>query len=224
MAKILVVDDEPNLVQVVCDILEREHHTVEVARDGHEAAMKLGVGRFELAILDVMLPGIDGIEVCRSYRAGGGNALVLMLTARSSVDDTASGLDAGADDYLSKPFHVKVLLSRVRALLRRGGMTRAQQEMVRNVIIDYQARSVSRNGARLQVSAREFDLLAFLARHKGIAYTAEQLLERVWLSDTLASPDTVRTHIKNIRKKVDTPGVPSVVTHVRGYGYMVDKM
>ncbi|RTL37962.1 MAG: response regulator transcription factor [Candidatus Melainabacteria bacterium] len=222
MAKILIVDDEPALTAVLRNVLQREHSTVEVAEDGNTALALLRLSAYELVILDIMLPGIDGLKVCETYRSGGGDAAIIMLTAKGSVDDKAAGLDLGADDYLPKPFQLKELLSRVRALLRRSAVRTGTVLAIGTLSLNQRTRTVARGEQTIPLSLKEFELLSFLARHKGVAFTSEQLVERVWRSDTAALPETVRTHIKNLRKKLDIPNARSVVRHVRGYGYMVD--
>jgi DNA-binding response OmpR family regulator len=223
MAKILIVDDEPELVQVLSDILARDHHLIEVAEDGIEALSFMRGSNYELVILDVMLPGVDGLEVCQTYRSTGGEAAILMLTARSSVDDRALGLDLGADDYLAKPFHNKELLSRVRALLRRNITGRVDQVITMgNLTLNLRTSVVQRNGQEIHLSRKESDLLFFLARRKGVFFSAEQLAQRIWHSNSPPLPDTVRSHIKNLRHKLDLSGEPSTITHVRGYGYAVE--
>jgi DNA-binding response OmpR family regulator len=224
MAKILIVDDEPELVQVLSDILSIDHHLIEVATDGIEALSFMRGAKYELVILDVMLPGLDGFEVCQTYRSIGGEAAILMLTARSSVDDRALGLDLGADDYVSKPFHIKELLSRVRALLRRNTAGRVDQVIkLGNLILNVRMGVVQRNGEEIHLSPKEAELLVFLSRRKGVFFSAEQLSERVWHTNSPPLPDTVRSHIKNLRHKLDRCGEPSTITHIRGYGYAIEE-
>ena len=222
MAKILVVEDEEHVASVIKDWLVRERHVVEVIDDGEMALQILLLSRFDLVVLDLMLPGMPGMEVCRRYRASGGDAHILMLTAQSSLDAREAGLDIGADDYLSKPFELRELVARVRALLRRPAARVPDVLNVGNLEVDLRQAKVFRDGNEIKLVPKEFDLLVFLLRHPGQCFSAEALLERVWVSSSTALTETVRTHIKTLRKKIDSSGQPSVIQHIPGYGYKIE--
>lgn len=222
MAKILVVEDEADLAKLVRNWLEREHHLVEVAENGIDALTHLQVNRFDVVILDLMLPTLSGMEVCRRYRQSLGKTPILMLTAKDTVEDKAAGLDAGADDYLTKPFHLKELSARVRALVRRGSNQPNNILRLRDIEIDVSEFTVTKGGEEIHLLPKEFRLLEFLLRHPNHVFSAEELLASVWESDTPALLDTVRGHIKRLRKKLDTPGEPSIISTVYGIGYKLE--
>ena len=222
MPKILLVEDEPELSSVICEWLRDEKHLVETADAGEQALDLLGKNAYDMAILDIMLPGLDGIEVCRQFRSTGGTIPVLMLTARSSILDKESGLDAGADDYLTKPFNLRELSARVRALLRRPSKGPVMTFKARQVELDRRSCKVLRNGEEIHLHPKEFCLLEFLMRNAGEVFSAEQLIDRIWGSESNIVPDTVRTHIKTLRKKIDVEGESSLIENVRGLGYKIE--
>jgi len=222
MAKILVVEDEADLSSCLKNVLEKESHLVEVVDDGELARQHLKVYDFDLIILDWMLPGESGIEICKNYRKNGGEAQVMMLTARTSVDDRAEGLDAGADDYLAKPFHMKEFLARVRALLRRTTPSRSHIFNLGDIILDTRASEIEFNDTKTKLLKKELDILVFLIKHPGQSYSGEELLNRIWSADSIVTTETVRTHIKNLRRKLELLGKPDLIKHVRGLGYAVD--
>ncbi|PZM85157.1 MAG: DNA-binding response regulator [Candidatus Melainabacteria bacterium] len=219
MAKILVVEDEEDLSSVITEWLVRDHHVVESVDNGADALELLAVNKYDLIVLDLMLPELSGMEVCRRYRAKGGDAHVLMLTAQSSLDAKEAGLNAGADDYLSKPFELRELVARVRAMLRRPSARIPDLISVGELTIDLRQAKVFRHGAEIRLVPKEFDLLAFLIRHHGQCFSAEALLERVWCSSSTPLTETVRTHVKTIRKKIDSADRQSLIQHIPGYGY-----
>jgi len=229
MARILVVDDEPHILEVVRAYLARDGHAVSTAPDG-DAALAFALDHApDLIVLDVMLPGRSGFEVLRELRAAGGTAAVVMLTARDDVIDRVAGLEIGADDYVTKPFEPRELVARVSAVLRRtmalarSGSVAGLDEDVERFIdlqIDRAAREVRRDGAVLPLTRAEFDLLAGLAAHSGVAMTREQLGEHVFGEAFDAYDRTIDSHVKNLRHKLGArpDGQPYVET-VRGVGY-----
>lgn len=219
MAKILVVEDEKDLAELVKNWLGKEHHLVEVATDGLEALIRMETNSFDVVILDLMLPSLDGMEIVKRYRKSGGTAGVIMLTAKGHVDDKELGLDAGADDYLTKPFQLKELAARVRAVLRRNHGQKPDVLKFRDLEIDPLEFKVLKNGVDVHLLPKEFRLLEFLLRHPHQVYSADELLSAVWESDTEALLDTVRGHITRLRKKLDTSGMPSIIVTVYGVGY-----
>lgn len=222
MAKILVVEDELDLASCLKTVLEKESHLVEIIDDGESARTHLNTYDFDLIILDWMLPGKSGVDLCKVYRANGGEAQVMMLTARGSVDDRAEGLDAGADDYLAKPFHMKEFLARVRALLRRSAPSRSHIFHIGDIILDTKASEVEYKGQKTKLLKKELEIFVFLIKHPGQSFSGEDLLNRIWSSDSIVTTETVRTHIKNLRRKLDLLGKSDLVKHVRGLGYGID--
>jgi two-component system, OmpR family, alkaline phosphatase synthesis response regulator PhoP len=221
---VLVVDDEVGLVDLVQSYLENDGFTVLVAGDGPSALDLARTHDPDLVVLDVMLPGIDGVEVCRRLRQFS-DAYVLMLTARSEEVDKIVGLSVGADDYVTKPFSPRELVARVKALLRRprsGAQNEPDLPPVRrfdDLVVDEGRHEVTRRGDVLPLTAREFDLVATLAAHPGRVFTRPQLLERVW-GDDYYDDHVVDVHIGNLRKKLeDDTAQPRYVETVRGVGY-----
>lgn len=224
MSKILLVEDELDLSNQIRDWLAREHYLVETIDNGELAYHQLRVSKYDLLILDWQLPGMTGIEICKQYRHTGGKSPVLMLTARSAIDDREAGLDAGADDYLCKPFHMKELSARVRALLRRASGASVDNVLhLRDISLDPSARRVSKAGLDVKLEPKEFALLEFLMRNRNVVFSADALLDRVWESDTSISPDSIRTYIKALRKKLDSSGQSSLITTVHGLGYRLEE-
>ncbi len=222
MAKILLVEDELDFSLLISHLLASEHHTVEVANSGEAALELLGVYHFDCLILDWNLPGISGLEVCQNFRANKGVTPILMLTARQHVDDKSAGLDSGADDYLTKPFELKELSSRVRALLRRPTAFQSANLQVGLFEMDVNNFRLTRQGEEVTLLPKEFALLEFFMRHPNQVFSPETLIDRVWASDHEASPETIRTYIKRLRKKLDLEGKPSALSTVHGVGYKFD--
>jgi len=222
MAKILIIEDEADLAYPVKDWLMREQHLVEISDNGLDALDKLRVYKFDLIILDWMIPGMSGLEVCKHFRQSGGTTPVLMLTAKSQVIDKETGLDAGADDYLTKPFHLKELAARVRALLRRHMQSSDTVLKAGNVSLDTLARKVTLDGKEIHLVPREYSLLEFFMRHPNQVFSADALIDRIWASDTLACPDTIRTYIKLLRKKLSSEGEDTVIRTIHGVGYKLE--
>lgn len=221
MSKILLVDDDPMMLKLLAGVLKGQRHVVESALNGREALDKLLISSFDLIILDIMLPDQDGISVCREYRRNGGLAAILMLTSIGSSESAERGLDTGADDYLKKPFEVNELCARVRALLRRTASHNKFGDcvQVRNLCLDIRARKLLKAGCEIHLLPREFALLEFFMRNQGEVFSADALIERVWQSDTLASCDSVRSHVKSLRKKIDDLGQRSIIRTIHGQGY-----
>jgi DNA-binding response OmpR family regulator len=220
MAKILVIDDDPDAIQLVTEALSHRYD-VETCLSGKQALHNLRFSRYDLIILDLMLEDSTGTEICDELRRRKDLTPVLMLTSVSSTRQTEVNLDAGADDYLTKPFDAAVLQARIRAILRRiDGQASLSGSYVRgDLVVDTKARKVLIGGKEVHLMPREFALLEFFVRHPNEVFSVEAIMERVWQSDTYSMPDTVRAHIKSLRKKIDNPGEPSRITNVRGMGY-----
>lgn len=216
MSKILLVEDDSDLAGMVKLNLLREHSTVEVVHSGEDALDVLAVSAYDLIILDWNLPGKSGIEVCQWYRQHGGTSPVLMLTGKSADVDKEKGLDGGADDYLTKPFSMRELAARVRAVLRRSSTVTSNILTHGSYKIDPFKFHIEKGGAPVTLQPREFALFEFLMRHPGEVFSAEALLERIWRSDSEATLDALRACIKRIRKKLDDP---DVIETVHGVGY-----
>jgi two-component system response regulator MprA len=217
--KILVVDDEPAVQQALARAFALEHYLVEVARDGGEALEALSADRFDAVVLDVAMPGISGLEVCRRLRATGDRSPVLMLTARDAIDDRVAGLDAGADDYLVKPFAYEELAARLRALSRRGANARRPEPklVAGPIVLDETSRRVTLDGKSIDLSPREFSLLECLLRHPGQTLSRDQLLDQAWPFSVAVTPNAVDAYVHYQRDKLGSAG--RLIETVRGVGY-----
>ena len=220
---ILLVEDAPDVQMIVADLLRGSGHRVVVSSDGNEALHVAGEQRFDLMILDVMLPGRSGFELCHEVRERGFDGGILMLTARAQVDDRVEGLGTGADDYLVKPFNSKELLARVGALLRRLGkapLTPVQRYQFGDVTVDFERRTVSRAGAPLSLASKELLLLKHLIDHRGEVLSRERLLSHIWRDQPFISSRTVDVHVAWLRHKLEeNPQTPRYIMTVRGEGY-----
>ena len=224
VAKILVVDDEPTLVQTISYNLRREGHEVLTAGDGVVAIETARRESPDLIVLDLMLPRLDGLEVCRAVRRDSAIP-ILMLTARADEVDKVVGLEIGADDYMTKPFSMRELMARVKAMLRRAQFVPAKTaptEVVRSgdLEIDFRQRRATRAGQVLTMKPKEFELLLFLAQNPGSVFSRDQLLDRVWGYERMVDTRTVDVHVRWLREKIEvTPSAPTRIETVRGVGY-----
>ncbi|MHB1006143.1 MAG: response regulator transcription factor [Chloroflexota bacterium] len=224
MAKVLVVDDEPNLLHSVAYSLQRDGYVVVTAADGEEALAKARREAPDVVVLDVMLPKMDGFEVCRRLRAES-IVPILMLTAKDSEVDRVVGLEIGADDYLTKPFSMRELIARVKAMLRRAGMVQTQastSDLLKGdgLEVDPQRRRVTHDDVEVALKPMEFELLAFLMANPGRVYSRDELLERVWGYQYPGITRTVDAHVRSLREKLgDDADEPRWIETVRGVGY-----
>ncbi|HXN38256.1 MAG TPA: response regulator transcription factor [Solirubrobacteraceae bacterium] len=224
-ARILVVDDEPAVQSALLRALTLEHYQVAQATDGHEALERLGMAPYEAVILDISMPHVDGLEVCRRLREGGDRTPVLMLTARETVDDRVAGLDAGADDYLVKPFALRELLARIRALLRRATDEDDQGEDVlafEDLRLDRRAHEAWRGERLLQLTRTEFQLLEMFLRHPRQVLTRSAIFEHVWGYDFGATSNSLGVYMGYLRRKTEQrEDEPRLLHTVRGVGYVL---
>jgi DNA-binding response OmpR family regulator len=222
--RVLVVEDEERLVRLIERVLQEERYDVDVAFDGASGLARALTTDYDLVILDVMLPGIDGIEICRTLRGRGVTAAILMLTARDGVDDRVLGLDAGADDYLVKPFAFAEMLARLRALGRRRLEPReTSQVQVEDLVLDLVRHEARRGGRLIELTAREFALLEFLMRHPGQVLSRNQILDNVWRFDPDLSSNVVETYVHYLREKIDRHERIKLLRTVRGVGYAIGR-
>lgn len=222
MTKILLVEDDKNMANTVEDWLKTQQYEIDVAYDGEDGAEKLVFYQYDAVILDWSMPKKSGLQILQEFRSRGGKTPVLILTGKDAVEDKETGLDSGADDYLTKPFHLRELSARLKALLRRPVSVVAETLSYCGIDLDTKARRVRRSGVDLNLAPLEYKLLEFLMRNPNEVFAPEALLNRVWPNDSDASNETVRTCIKKLRKKVDIDGADSIITNLPGVGYRFD--
>lgn len=223
MPRILVVEDEPGLAVGLEDDLKLEGYEVEVARDGTTASRMALTQPFDAIVLDIMLPGKDGFEICRELRRAGRRTPIILLTAKTEESDKVLGLELGADDYVTKPFSPRELRARVKAVLRRAQGERPERYQFGDVEVDFGRCEVRRGGKPIEFTALEFKLLAAFIRHRGHVLARNQLLDEVWGHGTFITDRVVDTHIANLRKKIEPKlARPRHLVSVRGIGYRFD--
>jgi DNA-binding response OmpR family regulator len=224
--RILVVEDDASILEGLQAALEAEGYEVVVATDGQQGWQKAQSRDLALLVLDLMLPGMSGLEIAKKLRDAGRTLPIIMLTAKGDEDDRVLGLELGADDYLTKPFSVRELLARIRSVLRRSGGDAAETPDVfcfGRVEVDFRRQRLRRDGQPVEISAREFRLLAYLIEHRGTMLSREQLLNDIWGYDVYPTTRTVDNHIARLRKKVeDEPDKPRWIQTVRGAGYLFE--
>ncbi len=220
MPNILLVEDDETLLSEIQRAIEHEGHEVTSCSTIADARRSLKDRKFDLIVLDWGLPDGTGVDFCTELRQSGENAAILMLTGRSLPAEKVQGLDSGADDYLTKPFHLKELTLRVRSLVGRAQRPlQAQVMKTKGLVLDEGKRSVTKYGAAIELTVKEFALLEFFMRNKDRVFSLDDLLNHVWVAEEEAAPDTVRTHIKNLRRKLDSPEEESLIQNVHGFGY-----
>ena len=222
MAKILIIEDDVGLVELLKDWLTADRHVVESALTGKEGKGLIRVYPYDLIVLDWALPDVSGPEILSEYRASGGKIPVLMLTGKRTVEAIESGLGAGADDYLTKPFDIREFNARVKALLRRVPTYSGDSLQVRDIVLDTNSMRVTRSGKEVRLVPTEFAVFEFLMRHQNQVFSAEALLNRIWASTSDATVQAITTCIKRLRKKLDIPGEPSIIKTVHGAGYKIE--
>jgi DNA-binding response OmpR family regulator len=217
--KILVVEDEKGMAQLLRRGLEEESHVVSLADDGNAALSLAQNAEFDLVLLDVMLPGMNGLQIARRLRETRADVPILMLTARDSISDVVKGLDSGADDYVTKPFSFAVLLARIRALERRAADPQTRTLRVSDLVLDITQRRVLRGGREIHLTPTEFCLLEFLMRHEGRVATRSAILEAVWGPTHNVEENTLDAFVRLLRRKVDENEPAKLIHTVRGFGY-----
>lgn len=223
MVRVLIVEDERKLAQVLMSALQAEHYDVVVAATGEDGFYRANAERFDLVVLDLMLPGRSGLEILQTLRQRHVETPVLILTARDGIDDRVLGLDLGADDYLAKPFALPELLARIRALLRRGRPSDVFRLKAADLEMDLVARKVVRGDRAIDLTSREFELLEYLLRHQGHLVSREMLARDVWKEPRRATPldNVIDVQMTRLRRKVDTEGTLRLIHTVRGVGFVV---
>lgn len=222
--RILLIEDEERIARSVKKGLEQEYYTVDLAQDGQIGYDLASSEKYDLIILDLMLPFIDGLTVCKQLREQHISTPILVLTAKGQLKDKVTGLDAGADDYLLKPFAFEELLARIRALSRRPPTNTEKILQIRDLRVDETRYTVTRGDTVIQLSKREYALLVYLVKHPGIIFSKDQLMSHVWEYDSEILPNTIEVYIKNLRKKIDQPfhNKKNLIQTVRGFGYKIE--
>jgi DNA-binding response OmpR family regulator len=220
--RVLLVEDEPNAARVLAKGLREQAYAVDIVADGETALFQIGTTDYDAVILDVMLPAKDGFEVCRTVRAGGSSVPILMLTARDTVDSRIAGLDCGADDYLVKPFDFGELLARLRALIRRGRQPLLAEKLIAGPLtLETRSRRVRVRGSDVALTAKEYAFLEYLVRHAGDVVTRSEIAEHVWDEHYDPFSNVVDVYVQRLRRKLDQPGIQSLIRTRRGEGYQL---
>jgi two-component system copper resistance phosphate regulon response regulator CusR len=219
--RILLVEDDRRIARFVAKGLREQAYAVDVTGDGDDAFYKVSINDYDAVILDVMIPGRDGFQVCRDMRSAGIAVPVIMLTARDTVQDRITGLDSGADDYLIKPFAVTELLARLRALLRRGQVVRPATICIADLFLDTRAQSATRSGRELSLTSKEYALLEYLAREEGRVVSRAEIAEHVWDENFDPLTNLIDVHINRLRRKVDSGFSTKLIHTRRGAGYIL---
>ena len=220
--RILVVEDEPRMANVIARGLREQSYAVDVAPDGINGLYQASINDYDVIVLDVLLPHRDGYEVCRELRQRGNTTPVLMLTARATVDDRITGFDAGADDYLTKPFSFRELLARIRALLRRDSQLRPDVLEIADLVIDSASHRVVRANKEVQLTAKEYALLEYLARRRGELVSRSEIAAHVWDDSFDPFSNTIEVYMNRLRKKIDGDHATKLLHTRRGEGYILE--
>jgi DNA-binding response OmpR family regulator len=222
--KLLVIEDQPRIASSIKQGLEFKSHVIDIAEDGEKGLDFALSEEYDVIILDRMLPKMSGMEVCKELREEGNNTPILMLTAKVQTQDKVDGLDAGADDYLTKPFAFSELLARINALARRPAQWQDTELTLGSLILNPQTGEVIRDQTKVELSKKEFALLEFFLRHPGQVFTAQQLTEQVWDFDSQVTANAAQVYVGYLRKKIDAafPKLPVLLKTVRGFGYKID--
>lgn len=221
--RLLIAEDEPDLAEVLCAFFEKNRFSVDTVNDGFSAYEYASSGEYDAIVLDVMMPKMNGVDVLRRLREEGIKTPVMMLTAKAQKDDRITGFNAGADDYLPKPFEPDELICRVRAMLRRGGGYMPDVLSFGSVSLDTSSGMMTGSGGSVRLSGREFQLMEMFMRSPGVVFSADRIMEKIWGWDSDAEINVVWVHISNLRKKLRSIGSEVTVHASRGLGYMLEK-
>ena len=221
--RVLLIEDDVTIARLLKEGLEDEAYTVDVVHDGNEGYRTAAADEYDVIILDIMLPEMNGYEVCRALRNDGNKTPILMLTARDAERDIVEGLDAGADDYLAKPFSFDVLLARIRALLRRPNEKLEEILQVGDLKLDPSSKKVTRASQEINLTAKEYGVLEYLMRNKGKVLSKEQIISHVWDFDADVLPNNVELFIMFLRRKIDKPFKSKLIHTVSGFGYKLEE-
>ena len=221
--KILIVEDEHLIATSLKKGLEQEHYTVDISFDGVEGYDLASSGDYDIILLDLMLPKLDGISICKKLRDENNHTPILILTAKSQLEDKINGLNCGADDYLTKPFAFEELLARIRALSRRPQQATSKTLTVGDLNIDTTNYQVKRGNKEIRLSSKEYSLLECLVRHAGQILNKDQLIQYVWSYESDILPNTVEVYIRNLRQKIDKPFKKKLIQTIRGFGYKISE-
>lgn len=219
--RILVAEDEKHLNDIIVKTLSKNHYSVDGCYDGAEALAYLQMAEYDVVVLDIMMPRLSGLDVLKKLRASGNKTPVLLLTAMDSVQDRVTGLDAGADDYLVKPFAFDELLARIRVLLRRDSGREDHCYRIANLTVDCQARTVYRDNVAISLSSKEFSILEYLVCNQGIVLTRDKIEQHIWNYDYEGSSNVIDVYIRYLRKKIDDGFTPKLIHTIRGTGYVL---
>ena len=219
--RLLVAEDQKDLNDIITKTLIRNHYTVDSCFDGEEALDYLDMTEYDAVILDIMMPKKNGLEVLKTLRASGNSVPVLLLTARDSISDRVTGLDAGADDYLIKPFAFEELLARIRAMLRKREGRAQNRCQVANLTVDFDTRTVMRDSVPITLSSKEFSILEYLVNNQGIVLSRDRIEQHIWNYDYEGGSNVVDVYIRYLRKKIDDGFEPKLIHTVRGAGYVL---
>ena len=220
--RILLAEDEPRMANVIAKGLREQSYAIDIAEDGEAALYQASINDYDLILLDVLMPKRDGFEVCRELRARGDSTPVLMLTARATIDDRVTGFDAGADDYLTKPFSFRELVARVRALLRRESQIRPDVFQLADLTVDSASHRVSRASREIDLTAKEYALLEFLARRAGQLVSRSEIAAHVWDDSFDPFSNTIEVYMNRLRKKIDDEHPVKLLHTRRGEGYILE--
>lgn len=219
--RILLAEDEKNLNDIIVKTLKKEHYTIDTCFHGEEALDYLRFAEYDVVILDIMMPKKSGLEVLKALRAEGNIVPVLLLTAKDSIEDRVKGLDAGADDYLIKPFVIEELLARIRALLRRGVGRQDHCYSIANLVVDPAARTVYRDDTEISLSSKEFSILEYMICNQGIVLSRDKIEQHIWNYEYEGASNVVDVYIRYLRKKIDDNFSPKLIHTIRGAGYVL---
>lgn len=219
--RILIAEDEKHLNDVITNTLIKKHYSVDSCHDGQEALSFLEMAEYDAVIMDIMMPRLSGIDVLKKLRKNGSKVPVLLLTAKDSIEDRVTGLDAGADDYLIKPFAFDELLARIRVMLRKDTSASDNCYRIANLTVDCNARSVQRDKVEITLSSKEFSILEYMVRNKGIVLTRDKIEQHIWNYDYEGGSNVVDVYIRYLRKKLDDNFEPKLIHTIRGAGYVL---